>query len=137
MDDSASGCTLRKAGRQVIPVAAHVTSAEHRRRHVAEIAHKARVSNSTDHDCSQSSDAEGPVHCVHEPRRAGPLRRQWLHRQSHLLRRRDFAELVRLLSSSQECKVKALSRTTDTWLNSIQPTLSVHLSCTREFSLVS
>ena len=87
------------------------------------------------HSLRQSSGAEGPVHCVHTPRRAGSLRRQWLHRQSHLQRRRDFRRIGSIgpsipsclrLGTQSDCDCRrayGFSQTTDTFFNSVQPTL--------------
>ena len=122
VDDSASGCSLRIAGRRLLPFAARVTSAElQRRRHLAEIAHSACASisphlapksgnghNVTEvspcwygwRSCRQALGTGGPVHCV----------AQWLRRRSHLPRGRDLAELARLVASFLVCgcEVRAL-----------------------------
>ena len=106
-----SGCSLRKAGREVIPVGECVTSAEHnRRRHLAEIAHKARVSSNA-------------------PRRASSLRRQWLLRQSHLLRRRGLADLVRFVQAVLLTVSTSLPRRSVCWLSGHLALACFPLSC--------
>ena len=86
VDGSASLCPLQKAGRQVFPVATRDTSAEPHR--LASKSGKKRIVTELSH-CRQSSSTAEPVQCD----------AQRVHRQSLLLRRRDLAELVRLVQA--------------------------------------